>query len=63
MIANDVKKYKCIIKDTYHNVIYEIYSNKKLTKKEMIKQVRYYQYEKKDELPDFDKNILIVSDD
>lgn len=63
MITSEIKKYRCVITDKYHNVIYEIFSNKKLSKKEMIKQIRYYQYKKNSDDFDFDKKILIISDD
>jgi hypothetical protein len=39
---SEVRKYEYVIRDTYHNITYVIFSNSILSKKEKISEIRYY---------------------
>lgn len=58
-----VKKYKNVLIDKVNNVRFNIYSNKKLNKAQMLKQVRYYFVNKDFIYPEAGNNINIIVED
>jgi len=62
-MTNNVRKYKNVIKDGFNCTTYEIYSNRKLSRKEMLREIREYYYQK--HFPEYscETKILIVSND
>lgn len=60
---DEVKKYKFILTDVVHNIKYEIYTNKKMTKKEKIMQIRLYYYNAGCSLAEPDSTIMIIAKD
>jgi hypothetical protein len=63
MSCNEVKKYKYTITDKLHNIRYEIYSNREMSKKDKILQIRLYFYENDCCVPASDSVIMIVCKD
>lgn len=63
MSFDDVKKYKYCIIDKLHNIRYEIYSNRKMSKKDKLMQIRLYYYEHDCCVPEPESVIMIVCKD
>jgi hypothetical protein len=62
-MANEVRKYKNVIKDGFNSTTYEIYSNRKLSRKEMLREIREYYYQKRFPEHACETKILIISND
>ena len=60
---NIVKKYKNVIKDKQKNITYVIYSDKKMGRKQMLRQVRYYHLNPHNPIPDYDSKVNIIVDE
>lgn len=59
----NAKKYKFVIRDKHKNIKYIIYSNRELTKKQKIQEIRNYVLSRQNKIPEpFDK-INIIADD
>lgn len=55
-----VKKYKNVLIDKVNNVRFNIYSNKKLNKAQMLQQIRFYFVDKDYTYPEAGNNINII---
>jgi len=58
-----IKKHKFILIDKNLNIRYEIYTNRELSKKDMMKEIRNNFYCRGCELPESDSKIMIVCED
>ncbi len=62
-MADEVRKYRYVIKDGYNGTIYEIYSNRKLNRKEMLMEIRDYYYQKRFPKRAKEMKIMIICND
>lgn len=62
MPFDEVKKYRCVVRDRRIDVRYIIYSDAKLTKKEKMQQIRLYHLNKKMFRPDPGDRITIIAE-
>ncbi len=60
---HQVKKYRFIVYDRLNEIKYEIYSNKKLSKKQKMYFIRCYIYNNNFILPEPNSKVLIICDD
>jgi len=58
---SQVRKYEYVIRDTYHNITFVIFSNNILSKKEKINEIRYYLI-KCGVFPEYGSRINIVTE-
>ena len=63
MICDTVKTHKNILKDKIREITYIIYSNRKLNKKEMLREIRYYYVKNDFCFEDCSDRIMIISRD
>ncbi len=60
--CDEAKKHRKVIRDKFNEVEYVIYSNSKLSKKEAMREIRYYNYERKFSEIHSGEKIMIVCD-
>lgn len=58
-----IKKYKFVIYDRFNDIKYEIYSNRKLSKKQKLIYIRYHIYKNNFKIPPPDSKVLIICND
>jgi hypothetical protein len=63
MPCDIVKAHKSILKDKLRKITYVIYSNRKLNKKEMLREIRYYYVKNDFALEENTERIMIISRD
>ena len=63
MACDIVKKHKNILKDTLRHITYVIYSNRKLNKKEMMREVRYFYVKNDFSVEDCASKVMIIARD
>lgn len=63
MACDIVKKHKNILKDTFRHITYVIYSDRKLDKKEMMREVRYYFVKNDFSVDDCSSRVMIIARD
>jgi len=62
-MQSSIKRYKNSIIDKAHNVQYDIYSNRKLNKAQMLLQIRFYFVNNDFKYPESGTKINIIAED
>jgi hypothetical protein len=63
MACDIVKTNKSILKDKLRKITYVIYSNRKLNKREMLREIRYYYVQNNFTIEETTERIMIISRD